>query len=446
MLKTINHAYLIIAIVLYLALVEKYSIKYGVISTIHIFTALSYYSILQLNYKMNKGFYKRTNLTIEIFLYTLFFITFNNIISYSYDKDFFVFNKADTLFYHQHVLEMLHMKFSQAIDYYLSYMGTDDLGMILILYPLYHIAESNLILNFLYLFTGIISSLSIFSIGKNFMSRKYAFLSALSYSISSFVIYFHSIGLKESFMIMLVILSFDFYYRFIKNKNFINLIISFAFIASLLLFRPAIAAMIIVAIGLGSLLSKKGGIGIKFLSFLIILFLISMAGSILAIIERYSAGGFEMLIYARESQGMIISSLSFTYTVNILAQIIGPLPTLISAEKISLTFFGSGLIYRVLLAFPFWLGIRYIFKTKSYKIYPLVIFVLIEMMALALLLEGLELRKALPHIPIVFIIAFWFLDKYDNKIIVFKRSKRFKLFFRFSIFLLAMIILFWNFR
>ena len=153
-----------------------------------------------------------------------------------------------------------------------------------------------------------------------------------------------------------------------------------------------------------------------------------------------------MLIYAKESEGMIIGSLSFTYAVNILAQIIGPLPTLISAEKISLTFFASGLIYRVLLAFPFWLGIRYIFKTKSYKIYPLVIFVLMEMMALALLLEGLELRKALPHIPIVFIIAFWFLDKYDNKIIVFKRSKQFKLFFKFSMFLLAMIILFWNFK
>ena len=68
------------------------------------------------------------------------------------------------------------------------------------------------------------------------------------------------------------------------------------------------------------------------------------------------------------------------------------------------------------------------------------------MIALILLLEGLELRKSLAHIPIVYIIALWFLDKYDNKSIVFEKNKRFKLFFKSSMFLLAVIILFWNFK
>jgi hypothetical protein len=65
------------------------------------------------------------------------------------------------------------------------------------------------------------------------------------------------------------------------------------------------------------------------------------------------------------------------------------------------------------------------------------------MFALALVMEGLELRKAMPHIPFVFIIAFWFLDQYDNKQIVFKRPKRFKQLFKVSLFLLALLIFYW---
>ncbi len=446
MLNTLNKTYLLISLFLYIILMPKISGDYLLINFVSILSIISYYSILYINSNINIKNYKKTYLSVEVFIYSLFFISTYNFMSYFYSGDFFVFNKADALFYHEHTIQMLDMPIGKAIDHYLGYMGTDDLGMILILYPLYNIVESNLILNFLYLFVGVLTALGIFNISKQVMTRKYAFLTSLSYSLSSFVLYFHSIGLKESFMVMLVVLSFSFYYRFMKSKNMINLIIALIFISSLLLFRPVVSVLIITAIGLGSLVSKKGGIGIKIISILIVIFLIFNGNFILTAIDRYMAGGFEMLIYAKGAEGMIIGSLPFTYAVNVLAQIIGPLPTLISSEKIILTFYGPGLIYRVLLAFPFWLGIIYIYKTKSYKVYPLMIFVLMEMSALAFLLEGLELRKALPHMPIVFIIAFWFLDQYDNKFIVFKRKKRFKYFFKISIFLLSMIILYWNFK
>ncbi len=446
MLKSINHIYILISISFYIILSPKISGEYLLINYLSIFSFLSYYIILNINSKQRQNFYKRKTLLINIFIYSIIFIMINNIISFYYESDFFIFNKADALFYHAHTIEILHLPLDKAIKHYLTYMGTDDLGMILVLLPLYHISESNLILNAFYLLIGILSALSIYSISKNFMSNKYAFLASLSYTLSSFTIYFQSVGLKESFMVALVIFSFDFYYKFTKSKNIIHLIISLSFIASLLLFRPAVAAMILVSIGLASFFSKKGTIIIKIVSFFIVAVLIVNAPLILAIIENYMHGGFEWLIYSRRVDGMIIGSVPFTYATNTLAQTIGPLPTIVSSEKIKLTFYASGLIYRVLLSLPFWLGAIYIFKTKSYKVYPLIIFVLIEMTTLTLILEGLELRKALPHIPIVFIIAFWFLDNYDNKKITFKKKKRFQLFFKFSIFLLAMIILFWNFK
>ena len=446
MLKSINNIYILISILFYIILSPKISGEYLLINFLSIFSFFTYYIVLNINFNQNGKFYKRKILMIEVLLYSLVFIVLNNITSYFYESDFFIFNKADALFYHEHTIRMLDMPIGKAIDYYLSYMGTDDLGMILVLFPLYHISESNLILNAFYLLIGILTALSIFNISKNFMSHKYAFLASLSYSLASFTIYFQSIGLKESFMIALLVFSFDFYYRFVKSKNIIHLIISLSFIASLLLFRPAVSAMILVSIGISSLLSKKGTLFIKVISLFIVLGVIANAHLIASIVEGYMHGGFEWLIYSRELEGMIIGSITFTYVVNTLSQIIGPLPTIISSNKIMLTFYASGLVYRILLAFPFWIGAIYIFKTKAYKVYPLIVFVLFEIIALTLLIEGLELRKALPHMPIVFIIAFWFLDKYDNKIMVFKRSKRFKLFFKFSMFLLAIIILFWNFK
>jgi len=443
MLKKINQFYVVISILLYILLLDKYSKEFNFIIPLAIFTILVYSLMIYISSKVKKT---RMMLAGTVFLYTAIFIFFYNSISYTYRGNFFLFSEGDAVFYHTQLLRIIDMPFTKAIDYYLNDISFDDLGMILILYPLYHISESNLVLNIFYLFINVITALKIFSLSQNFMSKKYAYLSAISYTLSSFIIFFHSSGLKESFMTLLIILSFDYYYKFLKSKNVIYILLSILFIASILLFRPAISAMIIASIGLASLFQKKSGFGVKILSLFLIIFLVSIADSLIAIANHYMAGGFDMLIHARESDGMIIGSLPFTYSVNILAQLIGPLPTLVSDNKVMLTFFAPGLIYRVFLSFPFWLGIIYIYKTRTYKLYPLVFFVIMEMSSLIILLEALELRKSLPHIGIVFIISFWFLDKYDYQIIIIKRKKNFQLFLKLSILFLAILIAFWNFK
>lgn len=446
MLSSINKIYLLASVFLYLILSPKITEDYLLIVFFAIFSFISYFTILYVNSSLKVKLYTKTYLGIEVFIYSLVFITIQNLISYYYTNNFYIFSEWDAFFYHRQTISLLNMSFENAIHHYLNYMNFDDLGMILILYPLYHISESNLILNLFYLFLSVITALSLFRLSQNFMMKKYAFLSSLSYSLSSFVLFFHSTGLKESFMVMLVVLSFDFYYQFLKSKNILNLLSALIFMGLLLLFRPAVAGMIIGAIGLGSFISRKGGISMKIISFFIFIFLIFMSNSIISIINTYTTGGLDTLHYARETQGMIIGGLPFTYAVNTLSQSIGPIPTIISYEKILTMFYAPGLIYRVFLSFPFWLGIIYIYKTKSYKLYPLTIFILIEMFALIFLIDGLELRVCLPHIPFVFIVAFWFLDNYDRKAIIPKRRKRFKKFFYFSMTLLVFLIFSWNFR
>ena len=37
------------------------------------------------------------------------------------------------------------------------------------------------------------------------------------------------------------------------------------------------------------------------------------------------------------------------------------------------------------------------------------------MVSLIIVIEGLELRKSMPHLPFIYIIAFYYMDKYDFK-------------------------------
>jgi hypothetical protein len=70
------------------------------------------------------------------------------------------------------------------------------------------------------------------------------------------------------------------------------------------------------------------------------------------------------------------------------------------------------------------------------------------MISLLLILEGLELRKSLPHFFIIYIIAFWFLDKFDmTKAIQSVRSRqKIKVLFSFSSVIILFMIFVWNIR
>lgn len=52
---------------------------------------------------------------------------------------------------------------------------------------------------------------------------------------------------------------------------------------------------------------------------------------------------------------------------------------------------------------------------KHKKLYPLVIFFLINAIGVAISIKGLEYRLTHPHLPMAYIIAFWWLAQYDYK-------------------------------
>ena len=418
--------------------------------SIQFITFLSYAGILiYLNLQNNFNFSK-FNLGILVLFYSLIIIMLNNYVSYIYTDNFFIFSTADAYTYH--LLAQSFNQKSSIIDAFESLSriyGYDDFGAVFMVAMVYKIAESNLVLNVLYWITGVFSALGIFSVSNHFMSKKYAFLCAFSFSASSFMLWFHSSGLKESFMIFLVIQAYVNFYNYRKTTSVKSIIYIVLFLTLILFFRPAVSFLILTSFSLGILLVQKmSPIKIFSVSLIAIVFL-SVLPLIVEQQNRYtSEGNIEDLLERKEADGMVKGSLQFTYFVNAMSSFLGPLPTFSNNVKQTISFYSYGLYFRVLTSFLFILSLFFIFKLKAYSLYPIMLFTLFEMASLILILESLELRKSLPHFPFIYILSFWAIY-YINDILKKQDIKTYKSFVvmnNLALFLFLGLVFYWNFR
>jgi hypothetical protein len=418
--------------------------------TLHVFAFIVYALIIMFFVQLKEErFSGNTRLLITVFVVSLLFMALNNYTSFQYNNNFFVFSEADAGTYHLYSLIMAQKSFGDAVNYILSQWQFDDLGAFLIVSTCYRLVESNLVVNFFYIIIGVFSAKVIFRICLNFMSRKYSFICVLSYSLSSFVVWFHSSGLKESFMCFLVLMFFDRYYLYMKNRIVVHLISSALFLLTLALFRPVLIIFGVGAVGLGTIMKRRKGLVGTFLIVIVFSGLVGLTSIIESSYSKFLGGGdFDRLLIAKEATGMVKGGVQFTYAVNLLAQLIGPLPTLSPDTKEMLSFFSPGLIYKTLLSVIFWFGVYYIFKLKVDLLYPLFFFIIFEMLSLLMILEGLELRISLPHFALIYIIAFWFMDQYDLKksFVKLRSRRRIQALFSLSTVCIFVMILTWNIR
>lgn len=446
MIKLINTRYLIFSLIIFAYF--SFSVKGDFVNIyfLNFIVLLFYYFILRHYSHTGEQHVSKLELGVISFVYITIAVALFNTVSYAYNQNFFVFSESDTLSYHYESILMASKSFWNGIEYILNKWSYEDLGAAFIISSVYRIVESNLALNVFYIFIGVFTANRIYRISTNIMSLKYSFLCAISYSLSSFVLWFHSSGLKESFMVMLVVLFFDRYYIFQKRKNIIQILYLILTASSLIFFRPALALFCLGSLGLSILISKRKGAGGIFVGFIVTIILV-FAYPLLEYFFFYYLGtqSMDQMISTKESIGMVRESILFTYGVNSLSQMIGPLPTFSSSDKIILSFYSVGLFYRVLLSVPFWFGAYYIFKNKVTILYPMLLFVLFEMASLTIILEGLELRKSLAHFPGIYIISFWFLYNYDHSNVYIQKS-RIKTIFKVLSVILFGIVFYWNLR
>lgn len=448
MFKLITNKYILFAILLNLILITKLDFDYILIYLFNICSIFAYYFTLESQFYKPLSHYNTKQLSSIVLIYSLFFVFTLNFISDHYNQNYFVFSEVDAMVYHFESIQMISAGYTQGMSRFLSFWGYEDLGAVLVISTLYRLVESNLIVNFFYIICGLISSLLIFRIGQGFMSKRYAYMCALAYSTASFVLWFHSSGLKESFLVFLVILFFDRYYEYMKRRKVINVLFGGLSLLGILLFRPAISFILLASILLPLLYTKDRLRGLFFFLFFLLIGFFSAYNQLNSILYKFIGSDTSSMIAGKEASGMVIGSLPFTYVVNLLAGAIGPLPTIVpSSEKILLTFYSSGLIFRVFFSSIFWFGFYYAYKGKVTSIFPLLFFIILEGSSLIFILEGLELRKSLPHFFAIFLISFWFLDFFRQKNTLTRRSKDIIVrTVKLSGLFFFLVILFWNLR
>jgi len=395
--------------------------------------------------KSIKKKYHSNNRLIGIILsVSILFLILYNILYFMKTGYFYEFSAKDTYEYEYFAIEMNKYSIYEGIVNYIKRgRPIDDLGAIFINSFAYRIYESPLILNILNVFAGLVTVLSIFRISLSFMSRKYAYGAALTYGLSSFVIYLYSTGMKETFFVMWIVLFFVQYLNYIKTKSLKSILIASILVSIVLFYRPAVAAMMGFSVLFSLIYGKKKGI----LNYLILLILFILGlyfyASIESINERFYGDANQVAYRAQHFSGIVANR--FNYIVSFISGLIGPLPTY-QAEygRLQQSFYSVGLGFRVFISILFWLGVIKVMKLRNPVLISLSVFAIFEIISLSIILESFELRLNSPHFPAVYIVGFFFLDRIDRNQIE-NRALHIRI-ISVSYFIFYGLLFYWNLR
>jgi len=375
---------------------------------------LSQMSLLLFFTKEDRGTYSGRTLFVVVLAYSLMLGTVFMAISYIYDGDTFMFSKSDAMLYYNESMRANDVGFWNNAAYITNKFSFEDWGSLLFDSFLMSIIPSKFFLNLSYMLTGAVSSVLLYRIGRHYMSEQYAFVAAMAYGTSSFLIMFHCTFLKESLFVFMIICTVYNLCRGIHKESNNAYPYALLFLFILFFFRPAVAAFIILSFSVYIAIKQHGSaFSIFFYLMIAVGFLVSMK-YMMDMTERYS-NGYEV---KAEASGIAKAySGGFNRFVNIFGGFFGPFPTLFTKHESGPTtviFYSSGLTYRLFFIFPFFGGIYLILKNKVLELLPITFFILMEMLATGMVAASLELRKVMPHIPFTYIVSFYGLSKWQE--------------------------------
>jgi hypothetical protein len=412
------------------------------------FLAVSIFYLKRL--RDNDSTFNSLNLKIEVGIISLIFVALNNYISYSYTGNFFVFSESDATNYDYLATNINNstVSFFETLDRLgWGLVQYEDWGQIFLVTVLYKVWSSNLMLNFYYVILAIYGGNYLFLLCKNFMNDRYAYFASLVFYTSSFMFFFNSSGLKESQMIFLIIISFYYFYNYINRRSVISLFYCVLALVLLLFFRPAISLLIFFSFVIGYLFMIQTN-KLVLLTLLVLFMGITLTNSFVQQQrERFFMEDFDQLVESRESDEMIIGSVQFTYFVNTVGSFFGHLPT-INLNKIPpvKNLCSSGLSLKMALNIFFLFGVYFVIKNKYWILLPIVLFILVESISLISIFEALELRKSLPHYPMIYVLVFWFIYSLEKNSKTFYYEKFRKTYLNLFFVFNSILIVYWNLR
>lgn len=378
------------------------------------FAFVSQMSLLMFFVREEKKEYSDTTLFFTVFAYSLMLGVFFMTLSQHFAGDTFMLSKMDAMLYYKGSMRAYDVGFIENVKRLMRIKSFDDWGAYTYDSFLMSIIPSKYFLNFTYMLIGATSSVLLFRIGRHFMPESYAFVGAMAYGTSSFLITFECTFLKEPLFVFLIICAMYHLCKGIHKESNYAYLYAYFFLFLLFFFRPAVAAFIIMSFGIYIAIKQHGSALSIFIYLAAALAFMVSLKYMMDMADRYSGGAEEK---AELSGNAKAYSGGFNLFVNLFGGFFGPFPTLFTKHESgpsTIVFYSASLTYRLFMIFPFLGGIYLIFKNKVLTLLPVSIFILVEMLATGMVNASLELRKVMPHIPFTYIVSFYGLSKWND--------------------------------
>ena len=418
LIKSTTLAYLYIGVLLYIVLLLQIPDSRNYYTLVNIVQFVMYAMLLLWNIGRPEQYYTYGRLACLVFLFAIVGGIMYLNVSYYYAENVYFWDYNDPWAYYLIDMQVIN----KDIPFYeiLAYIETvappnwdyGDWGAPLSQSLILKIIPSKYFLYFSQTVLDTLGALMLFDLCCKIMHRQYAYLAALAFSTASFTLFYCVSFRKEIVMMFAIITSFWLFYRYVDKKRERFLILAFLVSLYVLLFRPAVAALIWVSIFSYFLLDYWNR-GKVFPIFFALLIAVGLSFSLIYESVYYYTDGGDLSKNENYTDATPFSILTSTIGV-----LIGPFPQLVQngvGNFSQLPMYGNGLLFKYLLFMVFWSGFVLCLRNRVAKVLPLYVFCVLEMAGLAVVNDGLELRKALPHIPTFYCAAFWFVSKYDNQ-------------------------------
>ena len=298
----------------------------------------------------------------------------------------------------------------------------DDMGFPLIVYFVYRLSGDPLIGVQLLVFFNVvavtISSYYLYKISNLFFEKEVSCFIAFFWGTELYSVYTASVGLKENFMTMFIVIAIYFIICVNRRLFLKEIICAVLFSLPILLFRTSVFYMLISVL-LFIIVLRLPIVKRYFYVYIILIAIIASFYTYqiideLAAQQGYSYEFFEDLVKTKvRHQGRL------TYTLNYLASVLGPFPNLISVDIVKrnyITLYSFSSFCKVFYSFFLVYGIYGIFKNKHYELVGVFIFVLLNTIMLIFTLFAQHDRYQWPHMPFTIILAFYGLKCWkDNR-------------------------------
>ena len=245
MLSKVINLYIFTSIGLYLLLLlfwGEQSLSFMNAVNITVFVCFSL--LIMVSYYQRENFYTNVRLGVTVFVFSISAVSLYCYMSDYYSGDTFLFSKSDAMVYYKLSNILVTSDFNHWIGILTSKgWEFDDWGAPIGMSFFYMLWQSKAALNIGYVVLTSIAAVSMFDMAKTIMMKRYAYMAALIYSVSSYMIFFNGSHLKESFMSFITIESFAFLYKYVKEEKAIYLIISLFFSVVMAFFRVPVMGL-----------------------------------------------------------------------------------------------------------------------------------------------------------------------------------------------------------